>query len=109
LVSNSLQSFNKGGFPLFLKVKISSLKLITVAERLFIAVLELLDPQLKKCQALILAPSADLTQQIRSLIMFLGEHLKIRVSSCNKGSPEEETISSLEDGFQIVMGTTRKY
>ena len=70
-----------------------------------ISVLQLIDPASPKCQALILAPTRELAQQIQRVIMCLGEYLKITVHICTGGTNIGEDIKKLKDGVQVVVGT----
>lgn len=44
-----------------------------------IGVLQKIDHTLKQCQALILAPTRELAQQIQKVVIALGDHLNIEV------------------------------
>lgn len=70
-----------------------------------IGVLELIDPQSNNCQALILAPTRELAQQIQRVVMCLGEYLKIKVYSCTGGTNIAEDRRRLKEGVHIVVGT----
>jgi translation initiation factor 4A len=45
-----------------------------------ISVLQRIDHTVKQCQALILAPTRELAQQIQKVVIALGDHLNIEVS-----------------------------
>nr|CEG04698.1 unnamed protein product [Fusarium clavum] len=67
-----------------------------------IAILQRIDPSVKGCQALILAPSRDLAQEIHKVIDAIGDFMDIHTHVC-KGP--RENFEVLKDGPQIVVGT----
>nr|CEG02552.1 unnamed protein product [Fusarium pseudograminearum CS3427] len=67
-----------------------------------ISVLQRIDPSLKFCQALVLAPSRDLAQEVHKVIDAIGDFMDIHTYVC-KGPRED--IEVLKDGRQIVVGT----
>merc|ERR1712166_1466307 len=58
-----------------------------------------------QCQALILAPTRELAQQIQKVVLALGDYLKIRCHSCIGGTSVRDDIDRLRDGQQCVVGT----
>ncbi|OMJ29691.1 ATP-dependent RNA helicase eIF4A [Smittium culicis] len=70
-----------------------------------ISILQRIDQDLKKTQALILAPTRELAIQIQRVVIALGDFLKIKVHTCIGGTNVQEDIQALQDGAQIVVGT----
>jgi len=70
-----------------------------------ISLLQLIDASSQRCQALVLAPTRELAQQIQRVIMCLGEYLKISVHICTGGTNIGEDIKKLKEGVQVVVGT----
>lgn len=70
-----------------------------------IGILQKIDPSVKDCQALILAPTRELAQQIRSVVMAIGTHLNVNCQSFVGGTGVREDVSRLEGGVQIIVGT----
>jgi len=58
-----------------------------------------------QCQALILAPTRELAQQIQKVVLALGDYLKIRCHACIGGTSVRDDIDRLRDGQQCVVGT----
>ena len=69
-----------------------------------IAVLQNIDTSLSECQALILAPTRELAQQIQKVVIALGDHLKVKCHACVGGTNVATDMNSLKD-TQIVVGT----
>lgn len=70
-----------------------------------IATLQLVDRSIKTTQALILAPTRELAQQIQKVIKSLGDFLKITSHACVGGTLVRDDIRLLRDGQQVVVGT----
>jgi len=70
-----------------------------------ISVLQRLDLQNKMCQALVLAPTRELAQQIRKVFQSLGDFLKVTSHACVGGTSVRDDIRTLTRGVQIVVGT----
>lgn len=70
-----------------------------------IAVLQQLDLKIKDCQALILAPTRELAQQIRKVMVALGDYMDASCHVCIGGTTVRDDIQKLSDGQQIVVGT----
>jgi len=70
-----------------------------------ISILQLIDPDAQRCQALVLAPTRELAQQIQRVIMCLGEYLKVSVHICTGGTNVIDERKKLQEGVQIVVGT----
>jgi translation initiation factor 4A len=69
-------------------------------------VLQLLDYKSPNCQAIILAPTRELAQQINKVVYCFSEFLKINTRCLIGGTELREDIKALKDGgIQIVVGT----
>ena len=70
-----------------------------------ISILENLDVNLKDCQALILAPTRELAQQIQKVVLALGDYMGVKCHACIGGTNVKEDMRKLEAGSQVVVGT----
>jgi translation initiation factor 4A len=70
-----------------------------------IGILQQLDLELLDCQALILAPTRELAQQIQKVVAALGEYLRVKCHSCIGGTRVRDDINELQKGVHIVVGT----
>jgi translation initiation factor 4A len=70
-----------------------------------IGILQQLDFSLTECQALILAPTRELAQQIQKVVLALGDYLNVRCHACIGGTRVRDDVSKLESGVHIVVGT----
>jgi len=59
----------------------------------------------KHTQALILAPTRELAQQIQKVALALGDFLKVRCHACIGGTSVREDIEKMKDGQQLIVGT----
>merc|ERR1711990_748236 len=57
------------------------------------------------CQALILAPTRELAQQIYKVVLALGDYLKVKCHACIGGTSVRDDIDRLRDGQHVVVGT----
>jgi translation initiation factor 4A len=64
-----------------------------------------LDPKLKECQALILAPTRELAQQIQKVVLALGDYMDIAIHACVGGTAVRDDIRTLQNGVHVVVGT----
>jgi len=64
-----------------------------------------LDPNLRECQSLILAPTRELAQQIQKVVLALGDYMEIQVHACVGGTAVRDDIRTLQAGVHIVVGT----
>ena len=64
-----------------------------------------IDTTVKKTQALILAPTRELAQQIQKVVIALGDYLKIDCHACVGGTLVREDIAKLGEGPHVVVGT----
>lgn len=70
-----------------------------------IAILQQLNLTIKDCQALILAPTRELAQQIQKVVLALGDFMQASCHACIGGTNVKEDAKKLEAGSQIVVGT----
>jgi translation initiation factor 4A len=70
-----------------------------------ISILQQVDTGLAQCQALILAPTRELAQQIQKVVMALGDYMGARCHACIGGTSVREDMSKLDAGQHIVVGT----
>jgi len=70
-----------------------------------IGTLAKLDPKLRECQSLILAPTRELAQQIQKVVIALGDYMDLQVHACVGGTAVRDDIRTLQGGVHIVVGT----
>jgi len=70
-----------------------------------ISILQKLDVNVKATQALILAPTRELAQQIQKVVIALGDYMNIECHACVGGTNVREDMDKLRQGVHIVVGT----
>jgi len=70
-----------------------------------ISVLQSINLSQKATQALILAPTRELAQQIQKVVRALGDFLNVSSHACIGGTLVRDDINTLRHGVQIVVGT----
>mmetsp|Transcript_7894 Transcript_7894/g.11945 ORF Transcript_7894/g.11945 Transcript_7894/m.11945 type:complete len:406 (+) Transcript_7894:42-1259(+) len=70
-----------------------------------ISILQKIDPNLKDCQALVLAPTRELAQQIVKVVRAIGDFLEIEIMACVGGTAIRNDIRTLQNGVHVVVGT----
>jgi len=70
-----------------------------------ISILQQVKTSIKDCQALILAPTRELAQQIQKVVMALGDYMGAQCHACIGGTSVREDVRKLEAGQHIVVGT----
>jgi translation initiation factor 4A len=70
-----------------------------------ISVLQSINLSQKCTQALILAPTRELAQQIQKVVRALGDFLNVSSHACIGGTLVRDDINTLRHGVQIVVGT----
>ncbi|KAF2586314.1 hypothetical protein F2Q70_00037370 [Brassica cretica] len=68
-------------------------------------VLQQLDFAIVQCQALVLAPTRELAQQIEKVMRALGDYLGVKVHACVGGTSVREDQRILQAGVHVVVGT----
>merc|ERR1712180_18717 len=70
-----------------------------------ISILQQIDTGLRECQALILAPTRELAQQIQKVVLALGDYLGAQCHACIGGTLVRDDMRKLEAGSHVVVGT----
>jgi len=70
-----------------------------------ISVLQSINLSHRATQALILAPTRELAQQIQKVVRALGDFLNVSSHACIGGTLVRDDINTLKHGVQIVVGT----
>merc|ERR1711871_1109803 len=70
-----------------------------------IGILQQVDNGLAECQALVLAPTRELAQQIVKVMIALGDFMSVRIHACVGGTAVRDDIRALQDGVHVVVGT----
>ena len=70
-----------------------------------ISILQQVDLSIKGTQALILAPTRELAQQIQKVVVALGDYMNIECHACVGGTNVREDMAKLQEGVQVVVGT----
>jgi len=70
-----------------------------------ISVLQNLDMTRAETQALIVAPTRELAQQIQKVLMALGDYMKVKSHVCVGGTSVRDDFAKLESGVHVVVGT----
>ncbi|XP_059644106.1 eukaryotic initiation factor 4A-11-like isoform X1 [Cornus florida] len=68
-------------------------------------ILQQLDYALVQCQALVLAPTRELAQQIEKVMRAIGDYLGVQVHACVGGTSVREDQRILSSGVHVVVGT----
>jgi translation initiation factor 4A len=70
-----------------------------------IGILQAIDFSKNQTQALVLAPTRELAQQIQKVVLALGDYLGVKCHSCIGGTKVKDDIARLEAGVHVVVGT----
>ena len=70
-----------------------------------IGILQSVDTTINGCQALVMAPTRELAQQISEVATSLGDYLDVQLHLCVGGKSTREDIRILNEGVHIVVGT----
>jgi translation initiation factor 4A len=70
-----------------------------------IGCLQRIDGNVKACQALILAPTRELANQIQKVSLALGDYQRIKCHACIGGTSIRDDIDKLREGQHVVVGT----
>jgi len=70
-----------------------------------IGILQQLDYSKNVCQALVLAPTRELAQQIQKVVLAIGDYLQVKCHACIGGTRVADDVSKLESGVHVVVGT----
>lgn len=70
-----------------------------------ISILQQIDISLRETQALVLAPTRELAQQIQKVVISLGDYMEAQCHACIGGTNVREDIARLSGGVHVVVGT----
>lgn len=70
-----------------------------------ISILQRIDINIKQTQALILAPTRELAQQIQKVVVALGDYMNVDCMACVGGTNVRDDMTRLQEGVHIVVGT----
>ncbi|XP_041350456.1 eukaryotic initiation factor 4A-I-like isoform X2 [Gigantopelta aegis] len=70
-----------------------------------ISILQQVELKNMRCQALVLAPTRELAQQIQKVVLALGDYLGSQCHACIGGTNVRDDIKKLESGVHVVVGT----
>jgi len=70
-----------------------------------IGTLQRIDYSINACQALILAPTRELANQIQKVALALGDYLHVKCHACIGGTAVRDDIDKLRNGQHLVVGT----
>ena len=68
-------------------------------------ILQSLDYYIQECQALVLAPTRELAQQIEKVMRALGDYLQVKCHACVGGTSVREDTRILQAGVHVIVGT----
>ncbi|GAA5869941.1 hypothetical protein JCM16303_001846 [Sporobolomyces ruberrimus] len=70
-----------------------------------VSILQSIDVALKQPQALVLAPTRELAQQIQKVLVALGDYMNIECFAAVGGTSVREAMAKLQEGVHVVVGT----
>ncbi|KAG4302215.1 hypothetical protein PCK1_001487, partial [Pneumocystis canis] len=70
-----------------------------------ISVLQKIDISSRQCQALILAPTRELAQQIQKVVIAIGDFMQVECHACIGGTNIRDDMQALQSGVHVVVGT----
>merc|ERR1712142_230507 len=70
-----------------------------------ISILQRIDTKLSSTQALILAPTRELAQQIQKVVLALGDYMDVQYHACIGGTVIRDDVRKLQSGVHIIVGT----
>uniref|UniRef100_F1KY60 Eukaryotic initiation factor 4A n=1 Tax=Ascaris suum TaxID=6253 RepID=F1KY60_ASCSU len=70
-----------------------------------VSVLQNIDESIPEVQALVMAPTRELAQQIQKVMVSLGEYMGVKCHACIGGTNVRDDQRKLESGVHIVVGT----
>ncbi|EWC48077.1 ATP-dependent RNA helicase eIF4A [Drechslerella stenobrocha 248] len=70
-----------------------------------VSCLQKIDTSKKMTQAVILAPTRELAQQIQKVVIALGDFMEVETHACIGGTSVREDMSDLAKGPHVVVGT----
>jgi len=70
-----------------------------------ISILQSIDINIKQVQALVLAPTRELAQQIHKVLVALGDYMNVECLAAVGGAAIRDAIARLQEGCHVVVGT----
>eukprot|EP00608_Synchroma_pusillum_P001623 CAMPEP_0198426246 /NCGR_PEP_ID=MMETSP1452-20131203/5120_1 /TAXON_ID=1181717 /ORGANISM="Synchroma pusillum, Strain CCMP3072" /LENGTH=402 /DNA_ID=CAMNT_0044146615 /DNA_START=127 /DNA_END=1335 /DNA_ORIENTATION=+ len=70
-----------------------------------VGILQRVNADLRQCQALVLAPTRELAQQILKVVKSLGDFMNLELHACVGGTGVREDMRTLQAGVHVVVGT----
>ena len=70
-----------------------------------ISILQCVDLDQRESQALILAPTRELAQQIQKVVIALGDYMSAQCHACIGGTNVREDMRRLDSGVHVIVGT----
>lgn len=70
-----------------------------------IGLLSRIDVSLKQTQALVMAPTHELAEQIATVIRTIGSYMKVNVCLAVGGIPRHQNVRDIRSGAHVVVGT----
>jgi len=70
-----------------------------------ISILQKIDIKLNETQALVLAPTRELAQQIQKVVVALGDYMGANCHACIGGTDIKTDLAKLDSGCHVVVGT----
>lgn len=70
-----------------------------------ISILQKLDPEVKKCQALVLAPTRELAMQTQRVLSAIGDYMGVVCYAMVGGNHVANDKERLREGVHVVIGT----
>ncbi|KRZ71367.1 Eukaryotic initiation factor 4A, partial [Trichinella papuae] len=70
-----------------------------------IGLLQQINTDFNDCQALVMAPTRELAQQIQKVILALGDHMGVKVLTCIGGTSVATNREKLGQGCHVAVGT----
>ncbi|KAL7008793.1 translation initiation factor eIF4A [Cystobasidiomycetes sp. EMM_F5] len=70
-----------------------------------VSILQSIDINLKQVQALVLAPTRELAQQIHKVLVALGDYMNVECLAAVGGAVIRDAIQKLNEGVHVVVGT----
>jgi len=70
-----------------------------------ISILQRIDTRSTSTQALILAPTRELAQQIQKVVLALGDYMDVACHACIGGTVIRDDVRKIQSGVSIIVGT----
>jgi len=70
-----------------------------------ISILQRIDTRSTSTQALILAPTRELAQQIQKVVLALGDYMDVACHACIGGTVIRDDMRKIQNGVSIIVGT----